>query len=53
VVDSEADYQTWLQGQKTFAQSMAEAEQRKAGKTKMATTEPELVKPAELPSTQR
>jgi cytochrome c oxidase subunit 2 len=53
VVDNETDYQTWLQGQKTFAQSMAEAEERKAGKTKLATTEPELGKPAELPSTQR
>jgi cytochrome c oxidase subunit 2 len=47
VVDSEADYQTWLQGQKTFAQALAEAEQRKAGK--LATIEPEITKPDLLP----
>jgi cytochrome c oxidase subunit II len=49
VVDSEADYQAWLQGQQTFAQSMAAAEERKLQKTRLANTEPDASKTAVHP----
>jgi cytochrome c oxidase subunit 2 len=44
VVESEADYQTWLQGQQTFADSMAAIRDREAGQVDVAATEAEPAK---------
>lgn len=40
VVDSEADYQTWLNSQQTFAQSVAAAKEKEAHRVKAAAAEP-------------
>ena len=49
MVDTEKDYQAWLRAAVDFRAILAEAEERKAGTAKMATTEPEWAKPAVLP----
>jgi len=51
VVDNKNDYQTWLQEQETFAQTMAKIE-NSAGKTTRLTSNQELNQPVEKVSTQ-
>jgi cytochrome c oxidase subunit 2 len=50
IVDNESDYQTWLQGQQTFAQTMAAAEEKEAQRAKAAAAGP-AQQPSKIAST--